>query len=152
MFDRSNPAHLASYRAEVYDNPSDYPQDVRGTPLTASAVDNMNEVAKNRVPEKVTRKIDDVTVAEVAGIIDDAEYDGLTAYGRAWVVMFIGQPPGESVRRFKQKFLALFDGDSTTRSSAIALLPRDASRAEGMYGAGTKLNKQDWQAAARGSG
>ena len=145
MFDKENAADLLALKTEVNTDPI-------SMGYTPDAMDDgvvflINDVSSNAVPEQITRPLDDIAIAEVAGIIDGTEYDALTAYNKAWVQSLINRAEGDSIVPYKDKFLDVFGAGSVTRTAAVALLPKDATRAEVLFGINTVITNADWVAA-----
>ena len=145
MFDVEDPVDLAALKSEVNTDPiaMGYVPDA----MDDGVIFLINDVDSNKAPEQVTRPLDDIAIAEVAEVIDPTEYDALTAYDKLWVESLINRAEGESIVPYKSKFLTLFPNGSVTRTAALALLPKDATRAEVLFGINTVITNSDWVAA-----
>jgi hypothetical protein len=145
MFDKTEPADLAALKSEVNTDPISmgYVPDA----MDDGVIFLINDVDSNQAPEQINRPLEEVKTSEVAGVIDATEYDGLTAYDKAWVDQFISRGEDEVLTPHKDKFLAVFGAGSVTRTAALALLPKDATRAEVLFGINTVITNADWVAA-----
>lgn len=135
-FDGSNAAHLAALKTEIDTDP----QAIGYGENNYQRVQQINDPAHGAA---ITKDLDDIDVIEVAGAIDDTEYGALSAFGQAWVNAMIQQADGASAKPYKAKFLALFPGGSTTRTAALALLNTTGSRAEELWGYGSRVSRRD---------
>ncbi len=140
-FNRDNSAHKLALRAEVEGDPK-----VLGLPNmkddTNLLMATMNDRSKGG--STVQRPINELTVLEIAAVINGAEFGALDAYDKVWVEMFINQPRDVALADFKPKFLAVFDAVSATRIAALALQDRPGSRAEILFDVNTVLVGMDW--------
>ena len=148
-FDKTNSAHLASLKVKGLT----FTQQEQDT--TRMILPKFNDPAEN-IGGTINRPVEELTIVDVAEIIDDAEYDLLTAFNQAWVRTFINRPPDESVQKYKKKFLAIFPATGpgvvgNTRTAALLLLSKPSSWAEDQWGVNTVIGLKDWTAARESS-
>ena len=145
MFDKTDPADLAALKSEVNTDPISmgYVPDA----MDDGVIFLINDVASNVGNDQINRPLEEVKMSETAGIIDQTEYDALAAYDKAWVDSLIARGEDEIMTPYKDKFLAVFGAGSVTRTAATALLPKDATRAEVLFGINTVITNADWVAA-----
>ena len=144
-FDRTNSADLAALKTEVEANPAGMAYVTPGP--TAPLVAILNDPESNVTNATVQRPTEELDIPEIAGVIDSTEYAALDSYGQRWVQMFIGRAADVVLRPYQSKFLELFGDGSATRTAAIALRTKDASRAEELFGVNTVISREDWIAA-----
>ena len=142
-FDNTDPIQLAALNSEVTEDPIGigYSAVINNT---RAVLEKLNDPAQNVGGETINRPIEELTISEVAGVIDSVEYDALSAYDKEWVKMFITRPLGENLTLYQTKFLALFGPASDTRNAANALRVKNASRAEILFGVNTFISRVDW--------
>lgn len=144
-FDRSSATNLATLKNEVNDDPQTMGYHLNGN--TNDILLKLNRADQNVTGAAYNREVSELTVFDIASVIDPIEYDALSAYDTEWIKMFINQDMGTSALEFKTKFLSLFDPGSATRTAVNALLSVAVSRSEELFGYGTVISKQDWIAA-----
>jgi hypothetical protein len=140
-FDRSNQDDLTALRNEILNDPL-----TLGYAPESGDIRNITELI-NGGGRSVTKPIEMLTVAEISGAIDSAEFASLAEYNKEWVKSVINQPADSPVSRYRVKFLSVFGSGSPTRLAVQALLSTTGSRAEELFGIGTKISKEDWFAA-----
>lgn len=145
-FDRRSATDLTTLKNEVNNDPAliGYSGSVN---LTRDLLALLNTPASNTTGATVNRSIDDVTVAELSAVVDSTEYAALSEYDKEWVKSLIAQPQDAALPPYKAKFLSIFGAGSDTRTAALRLLSRAASRAEELFGIDTVLSRHDWIAA-----
>lgn len=144
-FDRTNPSHLLALKNEVNLDPAGM-----GYIPSGGTIDILNllNLAENNVGgDTVLRPTEELDVPDIAAIISPAEYAALSEYDKEWVKMFINKPAEEMLRPYQSKFLQLFPNGSVTRTAALALRPKPASRSEVLFGVNTFISRDDWFAA-----
>lgn len=145
-FDRTDPADLAALKSEVNTDPiaMGYAPVVEQTALL---LDKLNLAANNVGGDTINKPTEELSIPEVAEIIDATEYDALSAYDKVWVEMFINRARETALSDYQGKFLSVFGAGSATRTAALALRAKAASRAEVLFGVNTVISRQDWIAA-----
>ena len=147
-FDNTDPVQVQELNTEVFTDPVNMGYINAPVSVTAALLDYLNNPTRNTGPGDSARDLDDVTVSQIAEIIDQIEYAALAEYDKEWVKAFIAQPEEVSIRDYKSKFLAIFPNGTTTRNNAIALLTvPDSSRAQHLWGWDTTITEADWFAA-----
>lgn len=147
-FDISDQSDLTALKNEIENDPASIGYNVNST---NDLVEKVNSDAANTTGATVNKPLDDLTVADVSEVVNEAEFTALGEYDKEWVKALINQSSGAKVSAYKGKFLEVFASGSATRTSAQALLSTPASRAEELFGYGTKITRADW-IAARGNG
>ncbi len=144
-FDRTNPAHLALLKSEEADDPigMGYLHDGADQFL----LNQFNFPSLNVGGESINRPTEDLDVPEIAGVIDGAEYDALSAYDKLWVGMLINRAESVKLKPFQTKFMLIFPGGSATLTAVLALRSKLASRAEVLFGVNTNIRAGGWHKA-----
>jgi len=145
-FDRTDAADLAALKSEVTNDPTgmDYAA-VSGQ--TKPLLELLNDPDKNISNDTINRPTEELDIPDIAAVIDEDEFAALSEYDKVWVTMFINRPAEEMLKPFQSKFLEVFPNGSTTRTAALALREKDASRAEVLFGVNTVISREDWFAA-----
>jgi len=145
-FDRNDPADLAALKSEVENDPTgqDYAA-VAGQ--TKKILGLLNDPEQNVSNDTINRPTEELDIPGIAAVIDEAEFAALSEYDKAWVTMFINRPAEVELKQFQSKFLEVFPNGSATRTAALALREKDASRAEVLFGVNTVISRDDWFAA-----
>ena len=137
-FDQSNAADLTALKTEVETDPSG-----RGYIAQAGNTFQQVDLLNEDIGAAVTVPTEDLNIPDIAAVIDATEYGALSDYDKEWVKMFINQPVEIGLKQFQAKFLSLFGNGSATRTAALALKDKTGSRAEELFGAGTRITRGD---------
>ena len=148
-FDRDNPTDLATLKNEVSGDPAamDYAGKAAGGQNTDDLLRMLNTASENVGGENINRPTEELDIPDLAEVIDSSEYAALSEYDKEWVKMFIDRPAAELLKPYQAKFLAIFGAGSATRTAALALRSKPATRAEVLFGVNTVISRQDWFAA-----
>ncbi len=142
-FDIENATHRADLKTEVADDPN-----AQGY-ATALAISTQTFLALLTDPDlnvgggTINRPTEELDVPEIAGVIADADYDALSAFGKIWVEMFINQAADVKLKPFQAKFQALFSGTGTL-TAALALRAKPSSRLEDLFGVNSTISRKQW--------
>ena len=141
-FSINKPADLLALKTEIATDPISmgYVPDI----TRAGVLDRLNDPALNVGGENINKDVEDVDIPEISAVIDSAEFNGLSAYDKEWVRMFINRPVNERITPYKAKLLSIFIAGSVSRNAMLALLPKPASRAEILFGVNTVITRDDW--------
>ena len=142
-FDAKNLVHLALLKSELDVDPEGIGYGTaNGT--TAIVLSMLNDAAKNTTGATTARPLDEIKISEASTIINSAEFSALTEFQKLWVEMFINRSDGTNIKDYKVGFLAIFLNGSATRTAAVALQEKDASRAEELFGVNTVITRNDF--------
>jgi len=137
-FNVKNTAHLAALKTELaLDRYVPYLE------RTKALLSMLNDPANHEAGGNISTPYSDLMISDVGMEIDSVEYAALTAYGKTWIKMLISRDVGEDMAPFLKKFAAMFVGGSDTRNAIDVIRSHPASRAEVMFGAGTKISRGD---------
>ena len=145
-FDVTDPADLLALQSEINTDPAAVGY-VPYLDATNTLLDLLNNPAHNPGSPTINRPIEELDIPDVAGAIVDAEYGALSEYGKVWVTMLINRPAEEALLPYRDKFLDLFNAQSTTRANVQALRVKLASRAETLFGVNTVITRPELIAA-----
>jgi len=142
-FDRKNPADLAKLKNELVADPVKigFPAVIH---KTEDVLSKFNTEAENKSRATVSKPRADMTIQEVAGVINADDYGALSQYDREWVKALIGQPHDSALGGFEAKFNSVFPNPGNTHNAVEAALIKPATRAEELFGYGTKISRDDF--------
>ena len=150
-FDRTDPVDLAELKSEVETDPQGYGYDPANTTELLQII--------NLVRATITIEKERISAALVRGATTFASYDGLLADRQEWLQWITGSNgvSEESLvvtADLKQQLAGIGGssiwavGDRTEMETAmLALINRDGSRAEELWGIDTVITRDDWIAA-----
>jgi len=141
-FDNSNSADLTALKNEYVNDPESIGY-AAANGTTRAILALLNVAANNTTNATVNRPTDELLISEVAAVIDPTEYAALSEYEKEWVKMFINRENGADIKEYQAMFLAIFANGTTSRTDAIALRVKAASRAEQLFGVNTVITRND---------
>lgn len=150
-FDNTDPADLLALKNEVTLDPNGYGYDPANTTLVLELI--------NLVRNTITIEKDRISAADVRAITTFEAYDGLLADRQEWLRWITGSNGvnEESLRVTDDLKLQIAGIGGTSfwaageraamEAAMLALINRDGSRAEELWGLGTGITRDDWIAA-----
>ena len=133
--------NLVALKSELTTDPTGMGYNTAGD--TNAVLAQLNLPVHNVGGESIDRPTDEIGIFEIAAIIDNVEYAALDEYNKDWVRAFISRGPSEQLKPYQSKFLQVFDSESTTRTAALELRAKLASRAEILFGVNTQITRQN---------
>ena len=138
-FDLNDPAQLLALKNEIINDPTgrNYSPHI-GVSTGAIAV------LLNEIQGTITVTRSNLPAAEFIGALDPVELDALTDNKQAWVRSLYSSGQIDTKSATVRSILTrLFPVGSTSRANLITAVKRSGSRAEQLFGVGTKLNHRD---------
>lgn len=144
MFDRNDPADLASLKSEAETDPIAMGYDINGP--TQKLLQQFNEAALNVNGDVAARDFDSTSMLDA---LEPVDFDAQQTSAGADVYTHIlveHTNTGNSIEPYKAKWRGLFAGQSDT-VAALDAQTSPLSRGEVLYGQGTIISREDWFAA-----
>lgn len=150
-FDRTDPTDLAELKSEVTTDPNGYGYDPANTTLVLEII--------NQIRATITIEKERISSAHVRGSTTFEAYDGLLVDRQEWLRWMTGsngfQEENLDVTADLKLQLAGIGGQSlwavgeraAMEAAMLALINRDGTRAEELWGIDTTITRDDWIAA-----
>ena len=143
MFDRNNPADLASLKSEVNTDPISMGYDPVGP--TQQILKLLNESDNNVGADTISRPFDASAMID-ALVPTELDAQQTNAKAAEYTHILVELAAFSDISVYKTKWRSMFAANSDTVAALDAQV-RAISRAEVLFGAGTNISKEDWFAA-----
>lgn len=139
-------ADVAALKTELNTDPVTMGYDLTKLKQAANLINNPDD---NASPATVQRGWPDIQMWEILddGIIDETEYNALSALDKEKVDAAIDQPPETPLENYRLMFRNSFTAGSTTYTNLVALRTVDGSRADVLWGYGSNVTNKDMRIA-----